>query len=1022
MNRKRLFLLATCLLLAAVLLQAAIPDMKFRRLDARDGLSSSQVNCIFRDSRGLVWIGTPFGLNRYDGYRVKTYYSHTSDTTTMPNNYVNDVTEAADGCLWVRNGVKYSVFNPTTEVFDRHPELWLHRMGVKGAIERVFIDRHKHFWVKTYDQGFWWLDPEEQQVRQFVFGHGPQQFDADMGISDMTEYGNSLVVISNNGDMVCFNTKQVHISWKSHTLRRISAERNKGYHLTVDAQHNLWVLAEGRGYVFLRKAGRWVRSVSEALRYFGVEGLPVDTKIWDLDVDKHQQLWLATDHQGLCVVNLKEQTLRQFLNVKNDETSISDNTLGHIYRDQQDRMWIATYMNGVNYYAEHPSRFRHIAAGNINTICVDREGYYWLGSDDKGIIRYDSKTGAQTVFDKTSSGLGSNVIVSSLAATDGVLWFGSYEGGLAAYRDGQFRSYRVGAKGDGLAHNSVWALEEDPWGNIWVGTLGAGLQRIDRKTGVFTTLDTKSGLASNYISSIQLTRDGWLLVGHTEFYSLVNPRTMEIQNCRIEDRNNDLSLMPASHQVMEDSRSLVWQCAPSGVTVVEKGDGRNKGNAVCYHLDAESGLYGAAVGIVEDHDKAIWVITQNGMSRVVPQQQDGGGWTFLVRSFNNRDGLQDAPFNQRSAIMTPDGKILVGGHDGVDIVEVRGEVSDERGKMSGEVPMISGVKVMDGAAHPVERRLELAYDERHFTLQLASNSGEVHNRSRFAYRLLGLNSKWVYTEETNPNAIYTGLPSGSYTFCVRMLNDDGTLGDNECRLDVTVSPPWYRSWWMWLVYLALAAAAVYGGWRRYREKLRLERMKLEQENSHKLDEQRQRFYDTVSDELRQPFLDTFESLNAMMQRETDEQRYELQQRVFGHVEHLLSQVNTVVEGNHGHDMLKPQIREVEITNLDEKLVREATDYVEHNLSNSDISVETMAEALGMSRVHLYKRLTAVSGLTPSEFIRQIRLRHAEQLLLKSGMTVAEVAYKVGFSNPRYFSKYFREMYGTIPSEYKNSVS
>ena len=79
----------------------------------------------------------------------------------------------------------------------------------------------------------------------------------------------------------------------------------------------------------------------------------------------------------------------------------------------------------------------------------------------------------------------------------------------------------------------------------------------------------------------------------------------------------------------------------------------------------------------------------------------------------------------------------------------------------------------------------------------------------------------------------------------------------------------------------------------------------------------------------------------------------------------------------------------------------------------------MAESLGMSRVHLYKRLTAVSGLTPSEFIRQIRLRHAEQLLLKSGMTVAEVAYKVGFSNPRYFSKYFREMYGMTPSQYKD---
>jgi AraC-like DNA-binding protein len=107
--------------------------------------------------------------------------------------------------------------------------------------------------------------------------------------------------------------------------------------------------------------------------------------------------------------------------------------------------------------------------------------------------------------------------------------------------------------------------------------------------------------------------------------------------------------------------------------------------------------------------------------------------------------------------------------------------------------------------------------------------------------------------------------------------------------------------------------------------------------------------------------------------------------------------------------------------MDEQLVKDATCYVEDNLDNADISVETMAEALAMSRVHLYKKLTSLTDLTPSEFIRQIRLQHAEQLLRKSQLTVAEVAYRVGFNNPRYFSKYFKEMYGMMPSEYKNKV-
>ena len=100
---KRLF---TMLFLAVSLTVSAdtklIPEMKFRRLDTPNGLSSSQVNCIFKDSRGYVWIGTPYGLNRYDGYRVKTYYSNKRDTTTMRDNYTDRIYEAADGRLWMR--------------------------------------------------------------------------------------------------------------------------------------------------------------------------------------------------------------------------------------------------------------------------------------------------------------------------------------------------------------------------------------------------------------------------------------------------------------------------------------------------------------------------------------------------------------------------------------------------------------------------------------------------------------------------------------------------------------------------------------------------------------------------------------------------------------------------------------------------------------------------------------------------------------------------------------------------------
>ena len=117
----------------------------------------------------------------------------------------------------------------------------------------------------------------------------------------------------------------------------------------------------------------------------------------------------------------------------------------------------------------------------------------------------------------------------------------------------------------------------------------------------------------------------------------------------------------------------------------------------------------------------------------------------------------------------------------------------------------------------------------------------------------------------------------------------------------------------------------------------------------------------------------------------------------------------------------PQVSEQVVESVDEQLVARATGYVEANMQRSELTVEELSQELAMSRGHLYKRLTQLTGLTPVEFIRTIRLQRAAQLLERSGMSVAEVAYAVGFNNPKYFSRYFKEAYGLLPSAYRNTA-
>ena len=97
--KNRLLTLSVTLAISITVWAGVIPDMKFRRLDTREGLSNSMVNCIYRDSRGYVWLGTGYGLNRYDGYRVRTCYSYDKDTTSLRNNRVDEIQEGYGGRL-----------------------------------------------------------------------------------------------------------------------------------------------------------------------------------------------------------------------------------------------------------------------------------------------------------------------------------------------------------------------------------------------------------------------------------------------------------------------------------------------------------------------------------------------------------------------------------------------------------------------------------------------------------------------------------------------------------------------------------------------------------------------------------------------------------------------------------------------------------------------------------------------------------------------------------------------------------
>jgi ligand-binding sensor domain-containing protein len=813
--------------------QGKIGDMKFRHLDTRHGLSNSQVNCILQDSRGFIWICTSFGLCRYDGYRFQNYFSYERDTTTLRSNRMDDIQEAYDGKLWLNHGMSYSLYDPVTEKTDRSPGLWLAKQGVTGGIEKLHIDSQKNFWVKSYEDGFFFYNPKKKLLKKVDFGYTIDKFPKDFSVTSFCETEDGMVMTSNMGELICVDGQRGRVLWRDDTVKK-ALDTYNDYWVYVDKDGLRWVITHSTNtYIYNPAEKRWYTSLTELMKAKGFSNVPEDVVVWEVRYDARGLLWVATDHLGVLVLDFQTKEWKQFTYQKGDNTSLPDITAKHLYVDPLGRMWVATYKSGVAMCADAMASFTSLPYGDINAICEDKEGYYWLGLNSGGIRKMDPETlEIVAEYDKQVLGTPNAVIVGAYCAKDGTLWFGTWEGGLIRYRDGQWKTYLVGTPGSGLTTNNVWSITEDLWGNIWVGLLGGGAMRIDAKSGVQRVFnETNSNLKTNWTNSINTASNGWILLGNAEYCSVIHPKTYQIINIPVPHDETTYTISSATIQAIWDKRDLIWQAASSGLSIYDRKTGKTR------LLDMKSGFFGSNVtSITEDAQQTIWVTTDHGISNVVPQKGEDGEWHFTVRSFNEHDGLQPGPFNQRAICYTSTGMILVGGQDGLDIINTKNLAV---GHLD-EKPVFSGLQLFDKdvavgeevdgrvilkEALNVCREITLNFNDQ-FTIQMGSNAGSIANTKRFVYMLEGFNESWVRTSDLNPNITYNSLRAGDYTLRVRMLNDDGTFGQEEATLEITIRPPLWRTRWMILLYMLIIAGVAFV-WRKWFMKRLESRMKVE---------------------------------------------------------------------------------------------------------------------------------------------------------------------------------------------------
>ena len=259
--------------------------------------------------------------------------------------------------------------------------------------------------------------------------------------------------------------------------------------------------------------------------------------------------------------------------------------------------------------------------------------------------------------------------------------------------------------------------------------------------------------------------------------------------------------------------------------------------------------------------------------------------------------------------------------------------------------------------------LTLQSDEYDLDIHFSSLDYLNARKIRYAYRLAGLDKEWNYTTVGQHTVSYKHLPHGNYVFEVKATDGYGIWSEKITRLHIERLPAFYQTRWAITFYILVVIAGIFVGLRFY-----LRRMKLKNEELYA------------------------DSAELMKMRSYLDEKPVPQTEV--------------------------RISEMEFTKLDEILLGNILKAVEESLSEADFDVQHLAEKVNMSRSTLTRKLKAITGLTPLEYIRRVKMQHACRMLKDPHTTVNEVALALGYYNRKYFTSCFKEEYGITPSEYQ----
>lgn len=821
-------------------------DIRFEQIALEDGLSQNSVFTILQDSRGFLWFGTQDGLNKYDGYSFKIYKPEPGNPRSISHNDISTIMEDKSGMLWIgTKGGGLNLYDPAKDTFTRmspqaNPDDPL--SVARNLIYCIFEDRRGVIWIGTLGAGFSQYVRDEMGER---FIHHPMNPDSSSNrwcrtISSITEDSSGIIWLSSwDNGIIKYNPKTYLYTHIHHIPGDPgSLSDNRIGTILEDRSGMLWIGTAGGLDLMDTKTGK--------CRHFRHN--PEDPKSLSSDMvfrlfeDRSGVLWVGTYRSGLNRFDRDSETFTRFRHQSINPHSLSSDIITCIYEDRSRVLWIGTPGSGVNKY-NRQNNFKHYTVNPQNpnsvshkfifSLLEDHRGHVWIGTRGGGLNHFDPGTGKFTHYrnspgnTKTPS---SDAVAAVLEDRNHQIWLGTEGGGLNKLdpASGQFTYYLPNQDNpDSIGHFVINYLLEDSSGTLWLGTDGMGLDRFNVEKETFSHYRFRAGdpttLSGNRITSLyEAPSEPGILWAGTYFNGLNRFETSTGKATRIPVASEQQPGLP--HQTvmctLEDRRGNLWTTTyGGGISKLIRSNGKVTG---FIHYTEKDGLANnATYGMLEDDRGFLWISSNSGISRFDPEKE-----TF--KNYNTWDGLQAREFNAGAFHKGKSGTMYFGGINGFNtftpadwktnpypppVVITDFKLFHKPVPVGGDSPLQRTV--------PYTRHINLSYRENVFQFQFAALDYTVPGKNRYAYKMENFDSDWIYPEPGQRYAAYTNLGPGEYVFRVKGSNNDDEWNQEGASIKLTITPPFWGTWWFRFFVIFFALGVVYLGYRKRLHNVRL---------------------------------------------------------------------------------------------------------------------------------------------------------------------------------------------------------